>query len=209
MDESLSLHFLHFVSSLAGYCLGIGLFFFDIALVSFYFWFMGQLVFLPHSCIASAVVSLNLCLLGPFRPARYYSFSYFKLPSISTRSVFISSWASSAYFIPLDIPGLLHSFRHPWLISFLQSQGLLLNLLGFPNLITISLTFGVCWPLHQSHLLIPFFGLLQSIFACFLLLTIPIGLLLPSLGLPWAYLLSLRPFYYFVGLCTIVPTIWT
>ena len=175
MDESLGLHSLYLVSSLVGYCLGMGLFFFDSGPVSFYFWFVGQLIFLPRSCTASAMVSPNL--------------------------------TSSAHFIPLDIPDPFHSFGHPWPISFLHSHGLLRNLSGFSVPITISFIFGVCWPLHQSHLLIHFFGLFRPIFTYFLLLTILMGLLLPSLGLLWAYLLSLGSFYYFVGLCTIIPTI--
>ena len=54
-----------------------------------------------------------------FGPAMYYSFPQFTLPSISTRSVLISSWASLAHSIPLGILGLFHSFRHPRLVSFL------------------------------------------------------------------------------------------
>ena len=64
VDESLGLHSLHLVSPLAGFCFGMGLFFFDLASVSFYFWFVDQLVFLSRNCIASTMVSLNLCLLG-------------------------------------------------------------------------------------------------------------------------------------------------
>ena len=84
-------------------------------------------------------------------------------------------WASLARFIPLGILGLFH---------FYIPMGFLLNFSGFPNLITISFTLGVCWCLHQPSLLIPFLRHLWPIFTCFSLLTILMGLLLPSLGLP-------------------------
>ena len=48
----------------AGYCLGMGLLFFNLALVSFYFLFVGHLVFLPRHYIASAMILFNLCLMG-------------------------------------------------------------------------------------------------------------------------------------------------
>ena len=110
-------------------------------------------------------------------------------------------WASSTCFIPWGILGSSHSFillMFPW--AFVKSFGLL-----WPNYHIFY--FWVYWPLNQSHLLIPSFGLLWSIFTCFLLLIIPMGLLLPFLRFPWARLLSLEPFYYFVGLCTIIPAI--
>ena len=119
------------------------------------------------------------------------------LPNIFVGLILIPSWASSTHFIPLGILGLLHSFGHPWFIPFLNSHGLLLKFLGFPDPIIISFTFEVCWPLHLPHLLIPFFGLLQPIFACFPFLIIPMGLLLPSLG-------SLEPVCFLWGLFTVL-----
>ena len=61
----------------------------------------------------------------------------------------------------------------------------------------------VYWPLNQSHLPIPFFGLFQPIFAFFLFLMIPMGLLLHSLGLPqpvcflWGHLLFYGPMNHY------------
>ena len=131
-----------------------------------------------------------------FGPATHFSLIQFTLPNVSTGLILIPSWASLAHFIPLGIIGLLYSFGHPWLIPFLHSHGLLLHLLGFPDPIVISFTFGVCWILYQPHLLIPFFGLLQPIFACFPFLIILMSLLLHSLG-------SLGPICFLWSLFTI------
>ena len=109
------------------------------------------------------------------------------------------SEASLAYFIPLGILNLLNSFGHHWRIPILHSHGLLLNLSGFPNLITIPFTFGVYWPFYQPHLLILSFGLLQPIFSCLPFLIISMGLLLLSLGslglacFLWGILLFYKP----------------
>ena len=123
----------------AGYCLGIGLFFFSLTLVSFYFWFVDQLVLLPHSYIASAMVSLNLCLLGLLWACHVL---FFLLVYITQYFCLVS------FHIILGFLGPFYSFGHPWPISFLHSHGFLLNLSGFFGSITISFTFGVCWPLH-------------------------------------------------------------
>ena len=89
---------------------------------------------------------------------------------------------SFAYFIPMDILDLLHSFRHSQPIPILHAHGLLLNLSSFPSPITIPFTFGVYWPFYQPHLLILSFGLFRPIFACLPFLIIPMGLLLLTLG---------------------------
>ena len=102
---------------------------------------------------------------------------------------------------------LLHSFGHPSPIPFLHSYGLLLNLSSFPGSIIISFTFGVCWPLHQPHLLIRYFGLLQTIFACFLFLINLMCLLLPSLGSLGLVCFIWSLFYYFIGLWTVILAI--
>ena len=151
------------------------------------------------------MISFNLCLLGSLWACHtsfmYYSFPEFILPSILVGLFLLSSWASSAHFIPLGILDPSHSFLLPtFLWAFTKNFRL-----PYPNYHI--LYFWVYWPLNQSHLLILFFRLLWPIFACFLLLMIPLGLLLPSLRLPWAHLLSLEPFYYFVRLCIIIPTI--
>ena len=164
-----------------------------------------------YSCHAIALLlpwyRLTCASWTSFELAMYYSFSQFTLPSISVGSVLVSSWAFSAHFILLDIPILLHSFGYPCPISFLNSHGLLLNLSGFPCPIIMSFTFGVCWHLHQFHLLISLFGLLRLIFACFLLLMIPMCLLLPSLGSLGPICFLQGPFYHFIGLWTIIPAI--
>ena len=113
----------------------MGIFFFNSITVSFYFWFVGQLIFLPCSCTTSAMVSLNLYLLGllwayhvlfyalllpwyhltcacwaSFGPAMYFSFTQFTLPNTSTGLILMQSWASLAHFIPLGILGPFYSF---------------------------------------------------------------------------------------------------
>ena len=120
---------------------------------------MGRLVLLPCHSITFVMLLLDLCLLGSFRPTMYFSFIQFKLPGISIGLILIPFWAFSAHFIHLGILDPLHSFGHPRPISFLYFHGLLLNISGFPSPITISFTFGVCWPLHQPLILIHFFGL--------------------------------------------------
>ena len=149
-------------------CLGMGLSSFSSAPIFLYFWFVGGLAFLPCHFVASAMLLLNLCLWATFESALHFSLIQFMLPNIPVGLILIPSWASLAHFIPLGILDPLYSFGHPWPIPFLHSHGLFLHLLGVPSPITISFTFGVCWPLHQPHLLSPFFGLLRLIFTCFL-----------------------------------------
>ena len=158
-----------------GYCLGIGP-------ISFYFWFVGQLVFLPCHCTASTVVSLNLCLLDLFCACHVLFLLLIHVTQYFCWVNFDIILGFLGPFYSFDIPSPLHSFGHHQAISLLHSHGILRNLSGFHILITISFTFGVCWPLHHSYLLISLFGLLQPIFACFLLIVIPMGLLLPFLG---------------------------
>ena len=54
-----------------------------------------------------------------------------------------------AHFISPGILGPLHSFKRPWPIPLLHSHRLLLSLSSFLGPITISFTFGICWPLYQ------------------------------------------------------------
>ena len=49
-----------------GSCLGIGLFFFNLAPVSFYFWFVGRLILLPCHCIISTIHCLAVLAGPPF-----------------------------------------------------------------------------------------------------------------------------------------------
>ena len=171
-------------------CLGIGPPFFSLAPIFLYFWFMGQLVFLPRHSIAFAMLLLDLCLLGLFGPTMHFSFIQFTL-------LIVFCWVNP--YTILGFLGPFYSIGHPWPIPFLHSHELFLCLFGFPRLTTIFFTFGACWPLYQPHLLILFFGLLRPLFACFLLLIIPMSLLLPFLGslgpvcFLWAFLLFYRP----------------
>ena len=185
----------------------MGLSFFNTALVSFHFWFVGRLILLPCHCIASAMYYLTVRTGPPLGLPCIFPLLSSHCLVFSVGLILISSWASLAHFIPLGILDPLHSFWNPWPIPFLHSHGLLLNLSGFFGPITISLTFGVCWPLHQPHLLIPFFGLLRPIFTCFLFLMILMVLLLPSLSSLGPICFSWGLFYYFIGLWTIIPTI--
>ena len=125
------------------------LFFFNSAPVPFYFWFMGRLILLPCHCIAFAMISLNCACWASFGPVMYFS-------SLSPRylAFLLGHFSyhlrhSLAHFISLGILGLLHSFGHPWPVLFLHSHRFLLNFLSFPDLVTISSAFKVCWPLHQ------------------------------------------------------------
>ena len=103
-------------------------------------------------------------------------------------------------FHSLGILGLFHSFlilTFPWALA---------KSFGFPCFNYQILYLWVYWPLNQSHLPIPFFGLLQPVFAFFLFLTIPM-LSTSFFGASLAHLLSLGLLYYFVGLWTIIPAI--
>ena len=132
-----------------------------------------------------------------------------EVPAMLVLCVFLSyiarysNWVSSynilgfpGPFYSLGILGPFHFLGHLWPISFFPTSYIPM---GFLGLITI-LYFWVYWLLNQSHLLIPLFGLLHPLFAFFPLLMILTGLLLHYLGLSWAHLLFLVPFYYFTGL---------
>ena len=137
----------------------MGLSFFHPTLV----FFVGRLTLLPCRLIAFAMLHFGLCSLG-------------LLWACHTLSLLLNSCS------PVLLLGLFSKyFGHPRPILILLSNGLLLNLSGFPSPITISFTFRVYWPLYQPHLLILSFGLLWPIFTCFLFVIIPMGLLL-SLG---------------------------
>ena len=124
----------------------MGLSFFNLSLAFSYFQLMGQLTLLPRHLIASAMLSLNLCLLG-LLGACHILFFY----SVHVAQYFC--WVNSHTI--LGFLGLFYSFGHPWPIPILHSHGFLLNLSGFPGPITISFTFGVYWLLYQLHLFLP------------------------------------------------------
>ena len=116
-----------------------------------------------------------------------------------------SCWAS-----PFNTSGFLNPFHFLGLFGLFHSLGILgpfhsfLPLsfsqvfaksfkLPWPNYHILCL--WVYWPVNQSHLPIPFFGLLRPLFAFFLFLMILMSLLLHSFGLSqpvcflWAHLL--------------------
>ena len=117
------------------------------------------------------------------------------LPSISTRLVLISSWASLAHFISLGILGPLHSFGRPWFIPFLHSYGLFAksfelpqpnyHIIYFKGLLAFALTpftNSFLWAL-PAHLC-----LLSTFYDSH-------GLTTSFSGFPWAYLLSFGTFF--------------
>ena len=193
---------------------------FNSALISFHPCFVGWSILLPCHYIVPTMILFNFRLMAflwachvLFLPSVYVTQYFYWLILTSSWAPLAYSipfghsrlisffWASSARFIPWGILGPTYSFL---LLTFLWAFAKTFGL-PWPNYHI--LYFWVYWPLNQPHLLIHFFGLLRPIFTCFLLLTIPMGLLLPSLGLSWAHFLSLGSFYYFVGLCTIVSAI--
>ena len=135
------------------------------------------------SCI---IPSLSLCCL------------VFLLGQFPYHLGFLGPFYSFGY--PQPISFLRTSLAHLIISYFLHSHRPLLKSFRLPQPNYHILYFWVYWTSNQSHLLIPFFRLLRPVFICFLLLMILMGLLLHSLRLSWAHLLSLGPFYYFVGL---------
>ena len=113
MDESLGLHSLIFFLIWARYCLGMGLLFCNSAIVSFYFLFVGQLVFLPRHCITSAMISLNLCLLGLLQACHVL---FFLLVYIAQHLCQLISHTI------LGFLGLFYPFGHPRPALFLRAS---------------------------------------------------------------------------------------
>ena len=162
----------------AGYCLGIGLFFFSLTLVSFYFWFVDQLVLLPHSYIASAMVSLNLCLLGLLWACHVL---FFLLVYITQYFCLVS------FHIILGFLGPFYSFGHPCPASFLWAS-LAYLILAFPC--AFAKSFGL---LRLNYHILYFWGLLA--FAL-------IPFFNSFLWAPPAYLYLLSTYYNSHGLTT-------
>ena len=129
----------------------------------------------------SASLPLPCCILVCARWASFGPVMHFPFYSVHVAQYYC--WACSHTI--LGFLGLFYSFGHPRPILILHSHGLLLNILGFPGPITISLL---------SHLLILFFGLLCPIFHN------SHGFTTSFFELPWACLLSLGPFDYPIGL---------
>ena len=180
---------------------------FSLAPISLFFWFVGRRVFPPHHFIASAVLPLNLSLLGLFW-ACHALFSY----SIHVAQCFY--WVNLHTI--LGFFGPFHSFGHPWPALFLWAS-LAHSTLTFPWAFAISFGF----PRHNCHIFY-FRGLLDIVptpftnsflwapptHFCLLPIFYNSHVLTTSFfGLPWARLLSLEPFYYSIGPWTIIPTI--
>jgi len=97
----------------AVYCLGMGLLFCNLAPVSFYFLFVGQLVFLPRHCIASVMISLNLCLLGLFWACHVL---FLLLVHIAQHLCWVISHTILGFLNPF------YPFGHPQPIAFLGAS---------------------------------------------------------------------------------------
>ena len=172
----------------AGHCLGVGFPSFNSAHVPFSSFVCGLASALSTPLHYSYYDIIHPCLSCCY----FWAYELKRLPCqfliLFLLLVFTaqhSSWASpfniSGFLGPfhsLGILGLFHSFL---LLSFLWAFTKSFEL-PWPNYHILCL--WVYCPANQSHLPIPFFGLLWLVFAFFLFLTIPIGLLLHSLGLP-------------------------
>ena len=187
--------------------MGMGPSSFSSAPISLFFWFVGRVVFLPCHFIASAVLPLDLYLLGLFWACHTF-FSY----SIYVAQCFY--WVNP--YTILGFFGPFHSFGHHRPALFFWAS-LAHSILTFPWAFATS--FGISWP--NCHILY-FWGLLDFVptpftnsflwapptHFCLLPLSYNSHELTTSFfGLPWAHLLSLEPFYYSIGPWTIIPTI--
>ena len=168
---------------------------------------MSRLTFLPCYFITSAMSSLDLCLLGLLW-ACHILFLY--LVHIAQYFCWVNSH------VILGFLGLLYSFGHPRLASFIWASSAH-SKPSFP--LAFARSFGLPWP--NYHILY-FRGLLAFLptpstnsflwapLAHFCLLSTSYnshGLTTSFFGLSWARLLSLGPFYYFIGPWTIIPAI--
>ena len=191
----------------AGHCLGVGFPSFNLAHVPFSS-FVCELVGVPTTPLhCSCYDIIHPCLscnyfwaCGLKHLPCQFLILFLLLVFPAQHSCWVSSFNTLGFlslFHSLSILGPFHSFlplSFPW--AFAKSFRLL-----WPNYHILCL--WVYWPLNQSHLPIPFFGLFQPIFAFFLFLTIPMGFLLHSLGLPrpvcflWGYLLFCGPMNHY------------
>ena len=122
-------------------CLGMGLSSFSSAPIFLYFWFVGGLAFLPCHFVASAMLLLNLCLLGLF-------WVCLALFSYSIHIAQCSCWVNSHTI--LGILGPFHFFGHPWPTLFLWAS-LAHSILTFPW------AFTTCFGLLQPNYHILYF----------------------------------------------------
>ena len=155
----------------------------------FYFFMAGRLTLLPCHLVIPTMLLFDLCQLGLFLGLLYAFLllnSSSPVLSLGLYSCFfglpwpISSLLSSlAHFILLGIPDLFHFLGHPWPIPILHSHGLLLSILSFPSPSYHIIYFRGLQAFPPTPIyLIPSFGFLQPILACFPFLIMPMGLLL-------------------------------
>ena len=155
----------------------------------------GWLLLLPCHCIPPAIISLislPCCYFWAYGlkhlPCQFLILFLLLvlLPSILAGPTHSVPWASSAYFIlwASSAHFIIWAFLAHSIISYIfPFHGFLLNLLGLPGT-NYHILLWAYWLLNQPHLLIHFYRLSWPIFAFFPSLTIPMGLLLHSLGLP-------------------------
>ena len=175
----------------------MGFLFFNLVHVPFHPLSVGWLVLLPCHCIVSAMISFTLVFfvitfgIAGWN-ACHTNFSYYSFFSPYCLAFLLGQCIQHH-----RVPRPISFFGHPWPISFFPTFYILVfaKSFGFPWSNYHILCLWVYWPSNQSHLLIPFFGLLRSVFAFFPFLTIPMNLLLYFLGLPrsvyflWGHLL--------------------
>ena len=147
---------------------------------------------------------LTCACWASFGLAVHFPFTQFPYPSTIVGLVltlfrtslahFIPFGASLTHFIPLGILGPLHSLKHPRPIPILHSYGLLLSLLDFPGPNYHILYFRGLLAFPPTLFTSPSYRILRTIFACFLFLIMPIGLLLLSLGSLWPACFIWGPF---------------
>ena len=175
---------------------------------SFYPLSMGWLVLLPRHCLILAVMSFTHFLSCHYFWAyglKCLSFQFLILFLFLVFTAQHSCWAS-----PFNTSGFLNPLHFLGLFGLFHSLGILGPFHSFLPLSfswAFAKSFELPWPnyhilclwvylpANQSHLPIPFFGLLWPLFAFFLFLMILMSLLLHSFGLSqpvcflWAHLL--------------------
>ena len=153
----------------------------------------------------------DLCLLGLFWAycmlflcsilvTQYYHWA-FTHAVLGFLGPFHSFRASLTHFILLGILGPFHFFGHPRPIPILHSHELLLIILGFPGPNYHILHFRGLWAFPPTPWLLSSFLWAPSTHSCLLSISHNAhGFTTSFSKLHWASLLSLRPFYYLLGL---------
>ena len=161
----------------AGSCLGMDLSFFN---PTFTF-FVGQLTPLPCCPVVSAMLSFDLCWLGLFWAC--CTLSFYSVPVAQyycwacTHAVlgFLGPFYSLGHLLAVSFPRASLAHSNPsFLWGFAKFFGLPPPKLPYP------LLSGFIGFFTNPIYLVPYFGLLKPIFACFPFLIMPMGLLLLS-----------------------------